>query len=102
MSSSGVTEQPLLVVEVSFNDQKMVHDFQQLVFGENRQSVVDFYEKNSNGQYRVIPANENYGTSNDGVISVSVNQNHPNCHSRRRGDDCEKNQCSFYRGIPKA
>ncbi|SUP92554.1 peptidase M6 [Vibrio owensii] len=90
MSSSGVTEQPLLVVEVSFNDQKMVHDFQQLVFGENRQSVVDFYDKNSKGQYRVVPANENYGTTNDGVISVTVNQNHPDCHSRSRGNDCEE------------
>lgn len=89
MSSSGVTEQPLLVVEVSFNDQKMVHDFQQLVFGENRQSVVDFYDKNSKGQYRVVPANENYGTSNDGVISVNVNQNHPDCNSNSRGDACD-------------
>lgn len=88
MSSSSVVQQPLLVVEVSFNNQTMVNDFQQLVFGENRQSVVDYYDKNSHGKYRVVPAKESYGTADDGVISVTVNQNHPNCSTKTSGDAC--------------
>ncbi|MGR5447167.1 M6 family metalloprotease domain-containing protein [Vibrio jasicida] len=89
MSGASVKQQPLLVVEVSFNDQAMVHDFQPLVFGENRQSVVDYYDKNSKGQYRVVPAVETYGTENDGVIGVSVDQNHPDCNSSFGGDACD-------------
>ncbi len=88
MSSSSVVQQPLLVVEVSFNNQTMVNDFQQLVFGENRQSVVDYYDKNSHGKYRVVPAKESYGIADDGVISVTVNQNHPNCSTKTSGDAC--------------
>lgn len=81
MSASSNFEQPLLVVQVSFTDQKMDHDFHSLVFGQSGQSVVDFYQKNSDGKYHVIPARENGGTANDGIINVSVNQKQPDCHT---------------------
>ncbi|MGR5278851.1 M6 family metalloprotease domain-containing protein [Vibrio rotiferianus] len=81
MSASSNFEQPLLVVQVSFTDQKMDHDFHSLVFGQSGQSVVDFYQKNSDGKYHVIPARENGGTVNDGIINVSVNQKQPDCHT---------------------
>ncbi|ELV8588051.1 TPA: M6 family metalloprotease domain-containing protein [Vibrio vulnificus] len=73
-------EQPLLVVQVSFSNISMDHDFTELVFSDVNQSVVDYYDKNSFGQYRVVPAQETYGTANDGVISIRVSQQHPNCH----------------------
>ena len=81
MSASSNFEQPLLVVQVSFTDQKMEHDFSSLVFGQSGQSVVDFYDKNSGGKYQVVPARESVGTTNDGIINVFVNQKQPNCHT---------------------
>ncbi|MGP8308769.1 M6 family metalloprotease domain-containing protein [Vibrio sp. YIC-376] len=89
MSSSGVTQQPLLVVQVSFTNQVMKHDFEQRVFGQNGQSVVDYYEKNSQGQYKVVPAIESYGTANDGVIDVTVPLRHPDCHISASDSLCE-------------
>ncbi len=80
MSGSGITHQPLLVVQVSFSDQRMKHDFGQRVFGQSGQSVVDYFEKNSKGKFKVVPAIESYGTENDGVIDVTVTQIHPDCH----------------------
>ncbi|NVC62185.1 M6 family metalloprotease domain-containing protein [Vibrio sp. 05-20-BW147] len=74
-------KQPLLVVQVSFSDIQMEHDFTDLVFSQVNQSVVDYYDKNSFGQYRVVPAEETSGTVNDGVIDVAVLQPHPNCHN---------------------
>ncbi|EJL6398518.1 M6 family metalloprotease domain-containing protein [Vibrio navarrensis] len=73
-------EQPLLVVQVSFSNVNMVHDFTERVFGEAGQSVVDYYAKNSAGQYQVVPARESFGTANDGVIDITLDQFHPNCH----------------------
>ncbi|MBR9787239.1 MAG: M6 family metalloprotease domain-containing protein [Vibrionaceae bacterium] len=90
MSRSGVTQQPLLVVQVSFTNQVMKHDFVQRVFGQNGQSVVDYYEKNSQGQYKVVPAIESYGTVNDGVIDITVPQRHPDCHVSANDSLCEE------------
>ncbi|KJR28404.1 RTX toxin [Vibrio navarrensis] len=73
-------EQPLLVVQVSFSNVNMVHDFTERVFGEAGQSVVDYYAKNSAGQYQVVPAKESFGTANDGVIDITLDQFHPSCH----------------------
>ncbi|EML0283786.1 M6 family metalloprotease domain-containing protein [Vibrio alginolyticus] len=88
MSSSTVKQQPLLVVQVSFDDQAMVHDFEQRVFNTNGQSVVDYFDKNSQGKFKVVPALESYGTANDGVIDVTVAQSHPNCHSSSTDKTC--------------
>ncbi|WP_337161225.1 M6 family metalloprotease domain-containing protein [Vibrio alginolyticus] len=88
MSSSTVKQQPLLVVQVSFDDQTMVHDFEQRVFNTNGQSVVDYFDKNSQGKFKVVPALESYGTANDGVIDVTVAQSHPNCHSSSTDKTC--------------
>ncbi|ELA9083816.1 M6 family metalloprotease domain-containing protein [Vibrio alginolyticus] len=88
MSSSTVKQQPLLVVQVSFDDQAMVHDFEQRVFNTNGQSVVDYFDKNSQGKFKVVPALESYGTANDGVIDVTLAQSHPNCHSSSTDKTC--------------
>lgn len=90
MSGSGVTQQPLLVVQVSFTDEMMTHDFEQRVFGQNGQSVVDYFEQNSKGQYKVVPAIESYGTENDGVIDVTVPLSHPDCHSSDSQSLCDE------------
>ncbi|TQP24316.1 M6 family metalloprotease domain-containing protein, partial [Vibrio cholerae] len=75
--------QPLLVVQVSFTDAAMENNFNQRVFGQNQQSVRDYFLKNSNDLYTVVPARETSGVENDGVIDIVLPRNHPNCHSKR-------------------
>ncbi|EKO3834131.1 M6 family metalloprotease domain-containing protein [Vibrio harveyi] len=74
--------QPLLVVQVSFNDEAFVNDFTDVIFGDNQQSVKDYFHKNSYGRYIVEPARETQGTANDGVIDITLDIAHPNCHSK--------------------
>ncbi|MEF2524394.1 M6 family metalloprotease domain-containing protein [Vibrio mimicus] len=74
--------QPLLVVQVSFTDAAMENDFTQRIFGQNQQSVRDYFLKNSNDLYTVVPARETSGVENDGVIDIVLPRNHPNCHSK--------------------
>ncbi|HCH2591274.1 TPA: M6 family metalloprotease domain-containing protein [Vibrio parahaemolyticus] len=76
------THQPLLVVQVSFNNQDFVNDFTNVIFGDNQQSVKDYFSKNSYGRYIVEPAKETEGTANDGVIDLTLDIAHPNCHSK--------------------
>ncbi|TCN75637.1 M6 family metalloprotease-like protein [Vibrio crassostreae] len=81
-STKNITEQALLVVQVSFSDEQIENDFQSTIFGENQQSVQDYFLKNSYGNYKVVPAKESEGTKNDGVINVTLDIEHPNCHSK--------------------
>lgn len=81
-SKKRITEQALLVVQVSFSNEQIENDFQSTIFGENQQSVQDYFLKNSYGNYKVVPAKENEGTKNDGVINVTLDIDHPNCHSK--------------------
>ena len=81
-SKKRITEQALLVVQVSFSNEQIENDFQSMIFGENQQSVQDYFLKNSYGNYKVVPAKENEGTKNDGVINVTLDIEHPNCHSK--------------------
>ncbi|YCO05058.1 M6 family metalloprotease domain-containing protein [Vibrio sp. VNB-15] len=74
--------QPLLVVQVSFNDEVFVNDFTDVIFGDDQQSVKDYFYKNSYGRYIVEPAKETQGTANDGVIDITLDIAHPNCHSK--------------------
>ncbi|EJR3610166.1 M6 family metalloprotease domain-containing protein [Vibrio vulnificus] len=80
--------QPLLVVQVSFNDEVMVNDFTNRIFGQDGQSVRDYFLKNSYNKYVVTPARETQGTANDGVINISLDMAHPDCHSK------EDNTCN--------
>ncbi|MEZ8494357.1 M6 family metalloprotease domain-containing protein [Vibrio splendidus] len=85
-SKKRITEQALLVVQVSFSNEQIGNDFQSTIFGENQQSVQDYFLKNSYGNYKVVPAKENEGTKNDGVINVTLDIDHPNCHSKSEGN----------------
>ncbi|MFA0502915.1 hypothetical protein AB4496_29215, partial [Vibrio sp. 10N.222.46.A1] len=71
-SKKRITEQALLVIQVSFLDEQIENDFQSTIFGENQQSVQDYFLKNSYGNYKVVPAKENEGTKNDGVINITL------------------------------
>ncbi|WP_391090542.1 M6 family metalloprotease domain-containing protein [Vibrio sp. NH-UV-68] len=80
--ANDVIEQPLLVVQVSFTDEDIENDFSTTIFGQNQQSVQDYFLKNSYGKYKVVPAKETQGTNDDGIIDVVLNIAHPNCHSK--------------------
>ena len=73
---------PVLVLLVEFKDQKLVGsipaDWKKRVFGSSN-SVKDFYKETSYGQFNVVPAKENQGTKNDGIVKVKLNKmKHPN------------------------
>ncbi|MDP2572694.1 M6 family metalloprotease domain-containing protein [Vibrio penaeicida] len=78
-AANGIVEQSLLVVQVSFADVAITHDFTDLVFSTTQQSVKDYFRKNSSDNYEVVPANEIDGTVNDGVIDIALAQDHPSC-----------------------
>lgn len=76
----GTVNQPIVVILVGFADQALTYDkddFQPLMFGATN-SVKDFYDDNSYGNFLLTAATESQGTVNDGIIEVSLGTNHPN------------------------
>ena len=58
-------------------DEKDWHDF---YFGSSN-SVATYFNEMSKGKFIIVPANESYGTKNDGVIVVDIDRKHPNLTS---------------------
>ena len=48
------------------------------IFGTNSGQLNEFWQEVSYGKFMVYPAEETHGTSNDGIITVSLSGNHPN------------------------
>jgi len=72
--------QPLLVLRVSFNNMGFKYsrsDFQNVFFSA-QDSVKQYFSENSYNRFNVVPASENQGTYNDGIVDVKLNYNHPN------------------------
>ena len=68
------------VVLVSFTDMPISttpEDWQALMYSKNN-SVFDYYQEVSQGQWAVVPVLENEGVPNDGIIQVAVKLPHPN------------------------
>ena len=78
-SSSGVFEQPLLVVRVAFADQAFTYSDAEIAqrFFASSDSVAAYFDENSYQQFRVVAAEESSGTANDGVVRVTLSSNHP-------------------------
>jgi M6 family metalloprotease-like protein len=83
-SSDGVTQQPILVLRVSFLDQdpryssELIHE---LIFADESSSslsVAQYYRDNSYQKFDIQPVAETSGTVNDGIIDVALSYNHPN------------------------
>ncbi|MFZ5986149.1 MAG: hypothetical protein ACOYWZ_03365, partial [Bacillota bacterium] len=70
-----------LVVLVSFNDRALTYtndqEWSNDFFGKNGATLRNFYDEESEGKTIFGPAEESYGTANDGVIKVHLNTNHP-------------------------
>ncbi len=72
--------QNILLLRVSFTNQAFKYDaasFEQLMFSGS-QSVKDYFLKASHNNYTLVGATESEGQINDGVVSVSLNLEHPN------------------------
>lgn len=72
--------QPLVVLLVEFNDVKVTtteSSWHERIFGATGKTVNSYYKESSNQQFYFTPANE-IGENDDGVIKISLNQNHPN------------------------
>ena len=79
-TSHGPTE-TILVVLVDFNDVSMRYSDSQWAstfFSPTAKSISSYYSQISHNTFTFVPANETYGTANDGVVHVHLNYNHPN------------------------
>jgi M6 family metalloprotease-like protein len=83
-SSDGVTQQPILVLRVSFLDQNSRYsseEIHELIFADESSSslsVAQYYRDNSYQKFDIQPAAETSGTASDGVVDVALSYNHPN------------------------
>ncbi|WP_420590374.1 M6 family metalloprotease domain-containing protein [Bacterioplanoides sp.] len=71
--------QNLLVIRVAFADQGFRYSDAEVarsLFGES-DSVNHYFLENSYGNFDVQPVNENVGTANDGIVSITLPGKHP-------------------------
>ncbi len=76
--------QKVLVLLVSFKNVKIVNTdnaWSNSFFGDTGKTLKTFYKENSNNTFYFTPAPETNGTSNDGIVRVTLNYRHPNTGS---------------------
>lgn len=75
----GVQTQNVLTILVDYSDISFTYDasFQTLMYGAS-DSVAEFFEENSYGNFTIVPAAESYDTADDGIVHVMRSINHPN------------------------
>lgn len=81
--NSAIASQKILVLLVNFQDRQFEtteEEWVDMFFGES-ESVNDYYDEISEGKFSYKPVAESYGTSNDGIVSVTLDYNHPNTAS---------------------
>ncbi len=76
----GVQTQNVLTILVDYSDVSFTYSdasFQTSMYGAS-DSVAEFFEENSYGNFNIVPAAESYDTANDGIVHVTRGINHPN------------------------
>ena len=71
---------PMLVVLVSYNNIKINYSEKQWsdrLFGTWNHQLNNYYKEVSASRFMFKPAKESYGTMNDGIISITLNYEHP-------------------------
>ncbi|MBC2676306.1 M6 family metalloprotease domain-containing protein [Listeria booriae] len=71
---------PTLVVLISYTDNKIQTtdaSWKELFFGSSSKSVNDYYLEAALGTVNFVPATESSGVANDGVVRITLPQNHP-------------------------
>ena len=92
--SSGGLKTSLVVIRITFegniNQSSVGNPFAQQsfksnencwankIFGTGTGQLNEYWQEVSNGKFMLYPASETYGTANDGIITVSLEGNHPN------------------------
>lgn len=72
----------VLTILANFTDLKIKYsdsEWNKKLFGQNMKSLKDFYLENSNNLCNLIPAEENSGVQNDGIVRINLNMVTPNC-----------------------
>jgi len=72
---------PMLGILISYNDISISSSatvWSSKVFGKSEGELNHYYQEASNSQFEFTKALENDGVVNDGIVSVSLNRNHPN------------------------
>lgn len=78
-SNTKVTELPLLVVRIEFNDFQFINSASQWsrkIFGNQHGQLNEYYNEVSYGKFKFKRASEYEGVSNDGIVTVHINKNH--------------------------
>ena len=72
---------PMLGILLSYNNQKIQSDeltWSKKLFGTSPHQLNHYYKEVSNSKFQFAKANESGGTLDDGIISVTLDKNHPN------------------------
>lgn len=72
---------PLVIIRVEFNDYKFMNDsttWNQKIFGTSLSQLNHYYNEISHQTFQFAAAKESDGIVNDGIITVTLNENHPN------------------------
>lgn len=79
--SHGVKPVPLLVIVVSYSNQATRSEesyWGNSLFGDNGNTMKNYFKLMSGSKFWFTPAEETYGTKNNGVVYVKLDENHPN------------------------
>lgn len=79
--SHGVKPVPLLVIVVSYSNQATRSEesyWENSLFGDNGNTMKNYFKFMSGGKFWFTPAEETYGTKNNGIVYVKLDENHPN------------------------
>ena len=71
---------PLLIIRVEFNDYKFKHSesvWASKIFGTSKGQLNHYYNEISYGKFQFEAVSETEGTTNDGIITVKLNKDHP-------------------------
>lgn len=82
-SASLPSNTPLLVLRIDFNDASYYYsdqDWASRIFNSSM-GVSAYYTEVSNNRFTFTSAAENFGTTNDGIVRVNLNENYPNSGS---------------------
>ena len=79
--SHGVKPVPLLVIVVSYSNQATRSEesyWEKSLFGDSGNTMKNYFKFMSGGKFWFTPAEETYGTKNNGIVYVKLDENHPN------------------------
>jgi len=81
LSIQASTQIPLLVIRVQYINasfQSNASTWSNKIFSSDDGNLNHYFHETTYGKYQFKPATESDGCSNDGIITVTMNENHPN------------------------